>query len=109
GEPDDALGGPFALLRLDAAAEVVLAVIGAALVRPLEHDELATVFGEGVLYAVGVGALEVGGRGAGGYGERGKSEGGESEREKSVGHFGASTTAFWRYFATGCGGMQVGW
>ena len=53
------------------AAEVVLLVVGAALVGPLEDDVFAAVLREGVLGAVGVGAFEVGGGGAGDDGRRG--------------------------------------
>jgi hypothetical protein len=71
GEPDDAFGGPFFLLRLDASAEVVLLVVGAAFVGSLEYDVFAAVCRESVLSAVGVGAFKVGGGGTGYYGERG--------------------------------------
>ena len=68
GEPDDSFGGPFLLQVCHAAAQIVLLVVGAAFVGPLEDDVFAAVVGEGVLDAVGVGAFEVGGGGAGGYG-----------------------------------------
>jgi hypothetical protein len=79
----------------------VLLVVGAAFVGPFEDDVFAFVLREGVLDSVGVSAFEVRGRRAWGYGECGKSKGGESESEEfAVGHFGASTTAVWMYFAT---------
>jgi hypothetical protein len=81
GEPDDALGGPVALLRLDAAAEVVFAVEGTALVGPFEYDEFPAILGERVLDAVGVGAFEVGGAVAGDYSKRGSAGEGECEEK----------------------------
>ena len=43
GQPDDALGGGFALLVLHVVGVVVLAHIGAVVIRRLEHDDLALV------------------------------------------------------------------
>ncbi len=75
GEPDYALGGPLLLQRFHVAAEVVLLLVGATLVGPLEDDVLAAVLGEGLRGAVGVGAFEVRGRGAGRDGAGNGSEG----------------------------------
>ncbi len=71
GEPDDSFGGPLFLQVSMLPLQVVLLVVGAALVGPLEDDVFAAVLREGVLGAVGVGAFEVGGGGAGGYGQGG--------------------------------------
>ena len=77
------------------AAEVVLLFVGAALVGPFQDDIFASVFGEGVGYAVGVDAFEVGRENAGREGEGG--EGGQSENDgekTAVGH-SASSCCLW--------------
>ena len=88
---------------LHVAAEVVLLVVGAALVGPLEDDEFAAVLGERVLGAGGVGALEVGCRGAGGDGQRGQAAQDESKSEgwKLCAGHGDLLNCCWLYFATG--------
>ena len=87
GEPDDTFAGPLALEGFHVAAEVVLLLVGAALVGPLEDDVFAAVLGEGVGDTVGVDAFEVGGEGAGRDGEGGEGGKSKNDGEKTaVGH-----------------------
>ena len=95
-EPDDAFGGPLFLEGFHVAAVVVLLVVGAAAVGPLEDDPLAAVLREGLGFAVGVGAFEVGGLVAGfdGEGGGGDEAGGEDGGAKCVGHAGHGCFSF---------------
>ena len=69
GQPDYSLGSPFFLEVFHAAGKVVLLVVGAAFIGPLEDYVFASVLREGVFASVGVLAFEVRCGVAGDYGE----------------------------------------
>jgi len=82
GKPDNVLAGVFLLQFLHAIAVIVLLDEGAAVVKPLEDNELAFEVREVVGLAVGIGEGECGGglsdfrRGEGRAGGEGEGEGG---------------------------------